>query len=79
MTKYNTDKRRVNKVPSGSYPPGKVIPYQSPRDGTQSMLVVEVRYSEAMGHEYSLLINGEIFEWLTHSVLENFIDSSAKT
>ena len=43
------------------------------------MLVVEVRYSEAMGHEYRLLINGEIFEWLTHSVLENFIDSSAKT
>ena len=78
MTKYNTDKRRVNKVPSECYLPGKVIHYQTPRGGTQSMLVVEVRHSEAMGYEYSLLINGEIFEWLTHSVLENFIDSSAK-
>ena len=78
MLKDNTDKRGVNKVPSGGYSPGKVIRYKSPKEGQKTVLVVEKRYSKAMGYEYSLLINGEIFEWITHSVLENFIDSSAK-
>ena len=79
MTKYNTDKRGLNKVPSGGFLPGKVVHYRSPKEGQRPILVVERRYSEAMGFEYSLLIDGQMFEWITHSVLENFIDSSAKT
>ena len=49
------------------YSPGKLIC----TDLGYTIMIIERRYTHALGYEYTALVDGELQEWLTHSVIES--------
>jgi hypothetical protein len=41
-----------------------------------SIFIVEKRWSQIMGFEYMILLNGELHGWVTHSLIKNTTQSA---
>ena len=68
---------KKNMEPNFGFPVGKVIHVESPHH-PYTVLIVDRRYSDLMGFEYRTLVDGKMHEWLSHSVVEKIIETSAK-